>query len=322
MRRVVVEGYGPPGVMKVEDCPDPEPAAGEVLIRVVAAGVNFIEIYQRTGAYNVKFPWYPGIEGSGVVLKVGPGVTGVGKGSRVAWMGSPGSYATHCVVAAERLVPLPDTISMNDAAAALIQGMTAHFLVSDVVPLDGSSTCLVHAAAGGVGGLMCQLAKQRGAMVIGTVSHESKAEVARTSGADHVIVHSQEGFAKQVMEVTGGRGVDVVYDAVGRDTFTEGLATLRPRGTFVLYGQSSGPVGPVDPQALNARGSVFLTKASLSHYDTTRAQMLHRAGEVLDRVADGRLRLRVHATYPLDEVAAAHEALESRAVLGKILLHP
>jgi NADPH2:quinone reductase len=322
MRRVVFDGYGPPSVMTVVEAPDPEPGANEVLVRVAAAGVNFVDLFQRSGVYTVRFPFTPGFEGSGTVLRTGPGVTGVAEGDRVAWTGAPGSYATHCVVPAGRLVPLPDAITMDAAAAALIQGMTAHFLTSDVVPLGAGSTWLVHAAAGGVGGLLCQLAALRGATVIGTVSNEAKAKVAAEAGAGHVIDYSSGHFAERVKELTGGRGVDVVFDAVGRDTFMEGLACLRPRGTFVLYGQTSGPVDPFDPQVLNSRGSLFLTKASLGHYDTTPAEMQRRAGQVLDHVLDGRLRLRVHGTYSLDDAAAAHQALESRTALGKVLLHP
>lgn len=322
MRRIIVDSYGRPDVLRIQRCPDPEPGNGEVLVGVVAAGVNFLDIYQRTGAYTVRFPWVPGIEGSGVVLRVGPGVHGVGEGDRVAWSGNPGSYASHAVVAADRLVPVPEEVSLTDAAAALVQGMTAHMLASDVVSLTGSSVCLVHAGAGGVGGLLCQLVAAGGATVIATVSGPVKAAVARAAGARHVIDHTRERFTERVMQITDGRGVDVVYDAVGRDTFTDGLSCLRPRGTMVLYGQTSGPVAPLDPQVLHARGSVYLTKASLSHYDPTRSHLLRRAATVLGQVADGRLRVRVHATYPLHGAAAAHEALESRAVLGKVLLLP
>jgi NADPH:quinone reductase len=322
MRRVVIDGYGPPDVMKITECADPEPGDNQVLVRVSAAGVNFIDLYQRTGAYTVQFPWTPGIEGSGVVLRVGTAVSGVADGDRVAWAGCPGSYASHCLVPAERLVPVPDAISLRDAATGLVQGMTAHFLASDVVPLDETKTCLVHAAAGGVGGLLCQIAGLRGATVIGTVSHPAKEQAARAAGATHVIVYSRNHFADQVMDLTSGRGTDVVYDAVGRDTFAEGLACLRPRGTFVLYGQTSGPVEAVDPQELGRRGSLFLTKASLSHYDRTRADLLRRASEVLRLVLNGSLRLRLHGEYPLEDAPAAHEALESRTVTGKVLLRP
>ena len=322
MRRIVFDAYGPPAVMRLVEAAAPEPGDDQVLVRVAAAGVNFVDLLQRSGAYTVRFPWTPGIEGSGTVLRAGPAVTGVAEGDRVAWTGFPGSYASHCVVPARQLVPVPDALSLDDAAAALIQGMTAHFLASDVVPLDDTSTCLVHAAAGGVGGLLCQLATLRGASVIGTVSNPGKVQAAREAGAAHVIDYSGGHFAERVMELTGGEGVDAVYDGVGRATFTEGLTCLRPRGTFVLYGQASGPAAPLDPQVLNARGSLFLTKASLGHYDTTRAQLLHRAGEVMNLLLGGQLRLRVHNTYPLQDAPAAHEAIESRRSLGKVLLRP
>ncbi len=319
---MVIDAQGPPGVMRVVETAVPEPAGGEVLVRVAWAGVNFVDLLQRSGAYSVRLPMTPGMEGSGTVMRACPGVTGAAEGDEVAWMGVPGSYASHCVVPADRLVPVPAGVSLDDAAATLVHGMTAHFLVSDVVPLGPASTCLVHSAAGGVGGLLCQLASARDALVIGTVSRAAKAGSALAAGARHVIDYSGGRFADRVRELSGGAGVDVVYDAVGRDTFAEGLYCLRRAGTYVLYGQASGPVDPVDPQVLNARGSLFLTKASLGHYDTTREQLLRRAGEVLGLVAAGRLRLRVHARLDLREAPAAHAALSSRETLGKILLRP
>jgi NADPH2:quinone reductase len=322
MRRVVVERYGPPEVMNLVEGPVPEPGEGEVLVQVSAAGVNFVDIYQRSGAYRLRFPATPGIEGSGVVSRVGAAVSGVAPGDRVAWSGVPGSYASHCVVPVHRLVPVPDQLDLGDAAAALIHGMTAHFLASDVVPLTEGSSCLVHAAAGGVGGLLCQVAAARGATVIGTVSSPAKAEVARAAGAAHVINYADGAFADRVRELTDGAGVDVVYDGVGAATFDGGLDCLRARGTFVLYGQSSGPVKLIDPQRLNANGSLYFTKASLSHYDRTRDQLLRRAGEVFGQVMAGRLRVRVHASYSLPDAAAAHRALEARATTGKVLLRP
>ena len=322
MRRVVIDAHGAPDVMRVVDGPVPEPGDREVLVRVAAAGVNVVDLYQRSGTYPVRFPFTPGFEGSGVVLRAGPAVSGVAEGDRVAWAGAPGSYATHCVVPADRLVPVPDAVDLTDATVALVHGMTAHLLVSDVAPLAAGSTCLVHAAAGGVGGLLCQLATLRGATVIGTVSSPAKAAAARAAGAAHVIDYARDDFAVRVKEITDGRGVDVVYDAVGRDTFSAGLACLRRRGTFVLYGQTSGPVAAVDPQELNAKGSLFLTKASLSHYDTTPAQLLRRAGQVYDHVVAGRLRPRLHGTYPLAAAAGAHEAIESRRSVGKVVISP
>lgn len=322
MRRVVADRHGPPDVLTLVHDTDPVPTENEVLVEVAAAGVNFIDIYQRTGAYTVRFPWTPGIEGSGVVLSTGTAVSELKPGDSVAWAGCPGSYASHCVVAAERLIPVRAAISLTDAATVLTQGMTAHFLAADVTPLDETSVCLVHAAAGGVGGLLCQLANLRGATVIGTVSHPDKVAAARANGAAHVIDYSGGKFAGRVMEITEGRGVHVVYDAIGRDTFTEGLDCLRPRGTFVLYGQTSGPVRSVDPQMLNARGSLLFTKASLSHYDTTRDQLLRRADIVFRHLELGELRPRRHGVYELADAATAHAVLESRTAIGKVLLRP
>lgn len=322
MRRVVVDDAGPPQSMKTVAGPVPEPGEDEVLVQVAAAGVNVVDLYQRSGTYSVPYPWLPGFEGSGVVLRTGRRVADVRVGERVAWAGAAGSYATHCVVPAQRIVPVPDALSLEDAAAVLVQGMTAHFLLSDVAPVSSGGICLVHAAAGGVGGLLCQLATARGVSVIGTVSRPDKTETARAAGAVHVIDYTSGRFAEPVREFTGGRGVDAVFDAVGHDTFSEGLACLRPRGTFVLYGQTSGPVGPVNPQLLKAQGSVFLTHASLGHYDTQREQMLRRAEEVFHLVIEGTLRVRVHDAYPLEEAAAAHEDLESRRTAGKLLLLP
>jgi NADPH2:quinone reductase len=321
-RRVVFDAQGPPEVMRVVETFVPEPGQDQVLASVAWAGVNFVDLLQRGGEYSVKLPMTPGMEGSGTVLRVGPGVTGVAAGDRVAWMGVPGSYTSHCVVPVQRLVPVPAAVGLDDAAAALVHGMTAHFLASDVVPLGASSTCLVHAAAGGVGGLLCQLAAARGACVIGGVSRPDKAQSALAAGARHVIDYGGGRFADRVAELTGGTGVDVVYDAVGRDVFAESLNCLRPRGTYVLYGQASGPVGPVDPQLLNARGSLFLTKASLGHYDTSREQLLRRSAQVFDLVAGGALKLRVHQKLDLRDAPAAHVALSSRETLGKILLRP
>jgi NADPH:quinone reductase len=322
VRRIVIDAAGPSQVMRTISGPLPDPAGHEVLVTVAAAGVNVVDLYQRDGTYSVPFPWFPGFEGSGVVLRTGSAVTDFAAGDRVAWAGAPGSYATHCTVPAQRLVPVPDGLSLTDAAAVLVQGMTAHFLAHDVVPLHPGDSVLVHAAAGGVGGLLCQLAAARGVTVIGTVSHRSKADAARRSGADHVVDYGAGGFAEQVRNLTGGKGVDVVYDAVGKGTFAEGLDCLRPRGTFVLYGQTGGAVDAVAPQALNSRGSLFFTKASLGHYDTTREQMLERAGAVFSLVQEGALRVRVHDSRPLDEAATAHDALQSRTTLGKLLLVP
>jgi 2,3-dihydroxybenzoate-AMP ligase len=322
MRQVVAYQYGPPEVLSVVHQADPVPASNEVLVQVAAAGVNYLDIYQRTGAYSVRFPWTPGVEGSGTVLSVGEAVSEFKPGDRVAWAGCPGSYASHRALPADRLVPVRSALSLEDAAAVLTQGMTAHFLATDVAPVGANSVCLVHAAVGGVGGLLCQLARLRGATVIGTVSRPQKLAAARANGAAHVIDYSRGEFAKRVMEITQGRGVDVVYDAVGKDTFAEGLDCLRPRGTFVLYGQTSGRVPSVDPQDLNGKGSLFFTKASLSHYDRTRAQLLDRADIVMRHLEQGELRPRLQGKYRLEEAAEAHAVLESRMAIGKLLICP
>jgi len=321
-RRVTLDAYGPPEVLTPRDTDLPRVSAGEVLVRVAAAGVNVVDLYQRSGVYSVSLPFTPGIEGSGTVLRVGADVAGVAVGDRVAWMGQPGAYATHCVVPATRLVPVPDGMSLTDAAAILIHGMTAHLLTTDVYPLTDGAVCLVHSAAGGVGGVLCQLAAGLGATVIGTVSRDDKISAALAAGAHHVVNYRATSFPGRVRELTGGRGADVVYDAVGRDTFADGLTCLRPGGSMVLYGQASGPVDPVDPQLLNSYGSLFLTKASLSHYDRTPERMRRRASAVFDDVLAGWLRVRVHAVFPLAAAAAAHEELASRRTLGKILLVP
>ncbi|GAA2553294.1 quinone oxidoreductase [Winogradskya consettensis] len=322
MRQVVTYRHGPPDVLAVVDTPTPHAGSGQVVVQVAAAGVNYLDVYQRSGAYTVPLPFPLGVEGSGVVVEAGPDTPGFDVGDRVVWMGGRGAYATHCLVAADSLIKVPTAVALTDAAAVLVQGMTAHFLATDVVRLGVGDTCLVHAAAGGVGGLLTQLAVQRGATVVATVSTAAKAEAARQAGAAHVIDYSSGEFAQRVMDVTGGIGVDAVYDGQGGSIVEEGLRCLRPRGAFVLYGQTAGPVAPLDPRLLNARGSLFFTKPSLSHYDTTPDAVSRRAGEVLACVADGRLTPRVHGHYLLEGAAQAHTALETRATIGKLLLCP
>ncbi|MGI5186117.1 quinone oxidoreductase family protein [Dactylosporangium sp. CA-152071] len=322
MQQVVTFRQGPPDVLTLVDVPAPTPGPGEVLVAVTAAGVNYLDILQRSGAYTVALPFAPGVEGSGVVVAIGANVPDFATGDRVAWVGSGGAYATHCVVPAERLMRVPPGVDLTDAAAVLIQGMTAHFLVTDVVPLKGHSTVLVHAGAGGVGGLLTQLAVERGATVIATVSRPDKVSAALDAGAAHVIDYSAGSFAQQALHYTEGRGVDVVYDAVGAAVVDESIRSLRPRGTYVLYGQTGGVVTSIDPRVLNARGSLFFTKPSLSHYDRAAADVLRRADQVLNYVADGRLRPRIHGRYLLDRAGQAHAALESRNTVGKLLLCP
>ena len=322
MKAVRVHESGEPSVLRYEEVPDPAPGPGQALIRIEACGVNFIDIYQRRGLYRVELPMTPGQEAAGVVVALGPGVQGLAAGDRVAFAGPPGAYAERVVAAAERLVPLPQAVSFAQGAAAMLQGMTAHYLAASAFALQPGATCLVHAAAGGVGLLLCQIARRRGARVIGTVSTREKAERARAAGAEHVILYTEQDFVSETRRLTGGAGVPVVYDSVGRTTFEQSLACLAPRGMLVLFGQSSGPVAPFDPQLLARGGSLFLTRPVLQHYVATRAELLARAGEVLRWVAEGTLALRIERVLPLAQAVAAHRLLESRATSGKLLLMP
>jgi len=290
-----------------------------VLVRVEAAGVNFIDVYHRSGAYPRELPFVLGEEGAGVVEAVGPGVVEPRAGQRVAWASVPGSYATHVVAAADKVVPVPAALDARHAAAAMLQGMTAHYLATSTFRLGREHTCLVHAAAGGVGLLLVQLAKRAGARVIGTTSSEEKAQLARDAGADHVVLYTHEPFDEAARAHTGGRGVDVVYDSVGASTFEGSLRSLRPRGLLVLFGQSSGRVPPLDLQVLNARGSLYVTRPTLRDYVATRAELVDRAEAVLGAVARGEIALRIR-DYPLSRAADAHRALASRATRGKLLL--
>jgi NADPH:quinone reductase len=322
MRAARVHEHGGPEVLTVEEVDLPEPGEGEVRVRVAAAGVNFIDTYQRAGAYPRPTPYTPGSEAAGTIEALGSGVTEVTAGDRVAAFAFAGAYAEQALVPVDQLVPVPDDVGLDTAAAVLLQGMTAHYLAVDTVPLGEGDRVLVHAAAGGVGLLLTQIAKRRGATVYGTVSTEEKAALAREAGADEVIRYTEVDFREVVMDLTGGRGVDVVYDSVGRDTFDRSLASLRPRGHLVLFGQSSGAVEPFDPQRLNSAGSLYLTRPSLGHYVATRADLLARADEVLGWVADGSLRVRIGETHPLADAALAHERLEARQTTGKVLLLP
>jgi NADPH2:quinone reductase len=306
--------------MVLVDAPMPEPAAGQALVRIAASGVNFIDIYFRSGLYKADAPITLGSEAAGTVEAVGAGVTEVAEGDRVAYAMVRGSYGEYAIVPADRLVKIPDAVDFNSAAAAMLQGMTAHYLTHSTYPLQPGDACLVHAAAGGAGRLVAQMAKSRGARVFGTVSTEEKAAAAREAGVDAAIIYTTADFEAEVKRLTGGSGVPVVYDSVGKTTFEKSLACLRPRGMLVLFGQSSGPVEPFDPQILNARGSVYLTRPSLTHYMLTRDELLWRAGDVLNAVASGTLRLRIEKTYPLADAAAAHRDLQSRKTIGKLLL--
>jgi NADPH2:quinone reductase len=322
MNAIRVHATGGPDVLRYEDVAQPAPGPGQVLVKVEAAGVNFIDIYQRRGLYPVPLPFTPGQEAAGTVTAVGPGVTEVKPGDRVAYTGVLGAYAEYAVVPAERVVVLPEGIDARQGAAAMLQGMTAHYLACATYPLKAGDTCLVHAAAGGVGLLLCQIAKRRGARVIGTVSTREKAARAREAGADEVILYTEQDFEAEVKRLTQGAGVNVVYDSVGQTTFAKSLDCLAPRGMLVLYGQSSGPVGPFDPQLLSQKGSLFLTRPSLVHYVATRAELLARAGEVLGWIRAGTLKLRIGRELPLAQAAAAHRALEGRETTGKVLLIP
>ena len=322
MKAVRIHAPGGPEVLKSEDVPEPQPKAGEAVVKVDAAGLNYIDVYYRSGQYKAELPMTLGLEAGGTVTAVGPNVTEVRVGDKVAYTGVAGAYAQYAAVPAQRLVVLPAGVSTRQGAAAMLQGMTAHYLACSTYPLKRGDTCLVHAAAGGVGLLLCQIAKMRGARVIGTVSTEAKAKLAREAGADEVILYTTQDFEAEVKRLTSGRGVQVVYDSVGKTTFEKGFSCLAPRGLMALYGQSSGPIGTFDPQVLNQKGSLFLTRPSLGHHVATREELLQRAGEVLGWIRDGKLRLRTEFEFPLKDAAEAHRALEGRKTTGKVLLIP
>lgn len=322
MKAIRVHQNGGPEVLSYEDVPLPEPGPGEVRVKIEAAGLNFVDVYKRKGLYKGSLPMTPGEEAAGVVDSVGPDVTDIQVGQRVAYAQSMGSYAEYAVVPAQTLVPVPDNVELRDAAAVILQGMTAHYLCYSTYPLRAGDTALVHAAAGGVGLLLVQIAKGLGARVIGTVSTEEKAQLAREAGADEVILYTQVDFETETRRLTDGHGVEVVYDSVGKDTFDRSLNCLRPRGFMVLYGQSSGPVPPFDPQILNARGSLYLTRPSMGHYLASRTELLQRAGDLFQSMLDGNLQVRVDTAFPLAEAAEAHRYIEGRRTKGKVLLIP
>jgi len=308
--------------MKFDDIPTPAPKAGEALVKVDAAGLNYIDVYFRTGQYKADLPLTLGLEAGGTVTAVGPGTTDVNVGDKVAYTGVPGAYADYAVVPAARLVVLPAGLSTKQGAAMMLQGMTAHYLATSTYPLKRGDTCLVHAAAGGVGLLLCQIAKMRGARVIGTVSTDEKAKLTREAGADEVILYSKQDFEAEVKRLTDGKLLQVVYDGVGKTTFEKGFNCLAPRGMMVLYGAASGPIGAFDPQILNVKGSLFLTRPSLNHHIITRAELVQRATEIGQWIKDGKLKLRVEFEFPLKDAAEAHRALEGRKTTGKVLLIP
>jgi NADPH2:quinone reductase len=306
--------------MELLDVATPVPGPKQALVRIAASGVNFIDVYFRAGLYKADLPVALGNEGAGTVESVGPEVTEVAPGDRVAFTMTRGTYAEYAVAPAWQLVKIPSHLDFNVAAAAMLQGMTAHYLTHSTYPLKSGDTCLVHAAAGGTGGLIVQMAKMLGARVFGTVSTEAKAQIAREHGADETILYTHQDFETEVRRLTGGRGVDVVYDSVGRTTFDKSLGSLRVRGMLALFGQSSGSVPPFDPNILNGKGSLFLTRPSLAFHLQTREELLWRAGDVLGWIDSGKLKLRIDSTYPLAQAAAAHRALEGRQTTGKLLL--
>jgi NADPH2:quinone reductase len=308
--------------MALADLPVPEPAAGQILVRLGAIGVNFVDIYRRSGLYPVQLPHIPGLEGAGKVEEVGEGVVDLRKGDRVAFSDAPGTYSQFVVLPADRAVKLPAGITDQQAAAAMLQGMTAHYLSVDTYPIERGDTVLIHAAAGGVGTLLVQLARRRGGRVLATVSTPEKAERALEAGAEEVILYTEKDFVAEVRRLTGGRGVQAVYDSVGRATFLKSLACLSTRGILVSFGQSSGPIEPFDPAILGRQGSLYLTRPSLFHYVAEAEDLRRRAGEVLQWIADGSLRLTIGLRLPLVEAAEAHRRLASRQTVGKVLLEP
>jgi NADPH2:quinone reductase len=322
MKAIQVRQVGGPEAMEVAELPVPQPKANEAVVKLAASGVNFIDVYFREGRYKVPLPFVLGQEGAGVVTAVGAEAKLVKVGDRVAWTGLQGAYAEYAAVPADRLVPIPQGVSDHQAAAAMLQGMTAHYLSHDTYPLKKGETALVHAAAGGVGLLLVQMAHNIGARVIATVSTDEKAKLARGAGADEVILYTQADFEAETKRLTGGKGVDVVYDSVGKTTFEKGLNILRPRGMMVLFGGSSGAVPPFDLVALSQKGSLYVTRPTLAHYIATRQELVARSGAVFGMMAAGKLKLRIEHTYPLAEAQRAHRDLEGRKTTGKLLLIP
>jgi len=322
MKAIRIHHPGGPEALTYEDIPILEPKAGEVRVKIEAIGLNYIDVYQRTGHYPIPTPFTLGMEGAGVVDAIGDGVTEVKKGDRVAYAMILGSYAEYAIVPAARLVPVPAGVEAKTAAGLMLQGMTAHYLTHSTYTLKPGDIALVHAAAGGVGLLLIQIAKMLGARVIGTVSTEAKAQLAKQAGAEDVILYTQTDFLAEVKKLTGGAGVHVVYDSVGATTFDKSLDCLRPRGYLALFGQSSGPVPPFDPGKLAAKGSLFLTRPTLAHYALDRAELLKRAGGLFNWIASDKLTLRIDKVFALSDVAEAHRQLEARKTTGKVVLIP
>jgi len=322
MKAVRVDEFGPPESLTVQDVARPEPHPGEILIEIEAAGVNFIDVYHRTGLYDSPLPFTPGMEGAGTVAAIGLDVSRFQQGDRVAYALEKGAYAEYAVVPAERAVLVPEGVTLRQAAAVMLQGMTAHYLTHSTYRLQAHEVALIHAAAGGVGSLLVQMAKLRGAHVIGTTSTEEKAQAAGALGADEMILYTEVDFEEAVEEITMGQGVEVVYDGVGQATFSQGLNCLCPRGTMVLFGQASGPVKPIDPQLLKEKGSLYLTRPSLSDYVGTRDALERRASALFDWIESGALTVRIDRMFPLEEATEAHRTIENRKTRGKLLLIP
>lgn len=322
MKAIMIEKTGGPEVLQYRDAPAPQLKAGEVLVRLAAAGVNYIDTYHRGGLYPVPLPFVLGLEGAGMVEQVGESVSNLAPGDRVAWANAPGSYAELVAIRADQLVRIPDKVDMDVAAAAMLQGMTAHYLMMSTFAVRAGHAVLIHAAAGGVGLLLIQMCKRAGAQVIGTVSTAVKAQLARDAGADHVVLYTEEDFQQQARRLTDGRGVNVVFDGVGKSTWEKSMNSLAPRGMLVLFGNASGPVPAIDPLVLSQKGSLFLTRPKLGDYTATREELLRRAGEVLGWIESGELQVRVERRYPLAEAAQAHIDLQSRRTTGKLLLFP
>ena len=322
MKAIRIHTHGPSDVMKLEDMPTPQPGQGQLLVKLAAIGLNYVDTYQRSGLYKMELPFTPGSEGAGVVEAVGPGVSGVAKGDRVAYTGVLGAYAEYTLLPADRAVKMTTGMDTKLGAAIMLQGLTAHYLCKDSYPLKKGDACLVHAGAGGVGLLLIQMCRMIGATIVATVSTEDKAKLAKEAGADHVILYTKEDFEEASKKFLGNRKFDVIYDSVAKTTFEKGLNLLRPRGLMVLYGQSSGPLPPVDLGVFGAKGSLFFTRPSLANHIATRQELERRAGEVMGWVASGKLKVRIGAEFPLAKAKDAHDALEGRKTTGKVLLIP
>lgn len=322
MRAIIVSELGDADVLAVAEIAEPEPGAGELLVEVDAAGLNFIDTYHRTGLYRLDLPFTPGLEGAGTVLDLGEGVTGFDVGDKVGWVNVLGSYAERHVIPAEKAIPIPASLDTEVVSAVLLQGITAHYLATDTFPLTPGDKCLIHAGAGGVGLLLTQIAKIRGATVFTTVGTDEKAELSRAAGADHVIVYTRSSFGAAIEEISGPRSMNVVYDGVGAETFLEGLDVLAVRGMMVTYGNSSGPVPEISPLILSKNGSLFLTRPTMAHYMRSREELLTRTSQLFEWINQGVLRVRIGAEFPLEEAAGAHRALEERKTTGKVLIRP